>query len=166
MDYLQFALSNFGLSMFALAVLFILIHLSLRIKHLALAEITYRWVALFALGFTAIYAFVMHVFFSEVSAATIGWAPSPFQFEVGMADLALGVLGIVSFRASHGFRAATVIAAICLLWGDALGHLDQMIVGNNFNSGNAGSWFALDIIVPAILLVCMVKLKSKRITRV
>lgn len=159
MDYIQFALSNFGLSMFALAFLFILIHLSLRIKHVTYAEIVYRWMALFALGFTGIYAAVMHLFFADVSAAAIGWATSPFQFEVGMADLALGLLGVISFRAHYGFRLATVIAAICMLWGDAIGHLYQMIMFLNFNSGNAGSWFAMDVIVPAILLLCIVKLK-------
>jgi hypothetical protein len=159
MDYLQFALSNFGLSMFALAVLFILIHLCLRIKHISYAEIVYRWMALFALGCTSIYAAIMHLFFAQMSAAEIGWATSPFQFEVGMADLALGVLGVLSFRAHYGFRLATVIAAICMFWGDAAGHIYQMIMFNNFNPGNAGSWFAMDVIVPAILLLCLVKLK-------
>jgi len=159
MDYIQFALSNFGLSMFALAILFILIHLSLRLKHVSYAEIVYRWMALFALGLTGIYAFIMHVFFSDISAAAIGWATSPFQFEVGMADLAVGLLGVLSFRSHYSFRVATVIAAICILWGDAVGHIYQMIMFQNFNPGNAGSWFALDVIVPAILLLCIIKLK-------
>lgn len=159
MDYIQFALSNFGLSMFALAILFILLHLAMRIKHISFAEIVYRWMALFALGFTGIYTFVLHVFFSDVAAAAIGWAPSPFQFEVGMADLALGLLGVLSFRGTYNFRLATVIVAICMLWGDAVGHIYQMLVYQNFNPGNAGSWFATDVIVPAILLLCIVKLK-------
>lgn len=159
MGYLQFALSNFGLSMFALAVLFILIHLALRIKHISYAEIVYRWMALFALGFTSIYAAVMHVFFAEMSAAEIGWASSPFQFEVGMADLALGLLGVLSFRAHYRFRVATVIASMTMFWGDAAGHIYQMIMFQNFNPGNAGSWFAMDVIVPAILLLCLIKLK-------
>lgn len=165
MDYIQLALSNFDLSMFGLAVLLILFHLLLRIRQIKLAEIVYRWMALFALGFTSIYAFVMHVFFSDLSAAAIGWATSPFQFEVGMADLALGLLGVISFRASHGFRVATVIAAVCMLWGDALGHIYQMIAFGDFSSGNAGSWFALDLIVPAILTICIVNLKPHGIRR-
>lgn len=162
MDYIQFALSNFDLTMFALAVLFILIHLSMRIKRVSYAEIVFRWMVLFPLGFVGIYTFVMHVFFSEVAASVIGWSSSPFQFEVGIADLALGVLGILSFRGLYGFRLATVIAATIMLWGDAIGHVYQMAVNQNFNPGNAGSWFALDLIVPAILLICITRLKPVR----
>lgn len=159
MDYIQFVLTNFGLSMFAVAVLFILIHLSLRIPHISYAEIVYRWMALFALGFTSIYAAVMHVFFADVAAASIGWTVSPFQFEVGMADLAVGLLGVISFRSHYGFRLATVITALCMFWGDAIGHIYQMLMFQNFNPGNAGSWFAIDLVVPAILLLCIIKLK-------
>jgi len=158
-DYIQFALSNFSLTMFALAVFLILIHVSLRIKRVSLAEIVYRWIALFALGLAGIYTATMHFFFAEMAAAAIGWTVSPFQFEVGMADLALGILGVVSFRASYGFRLATVIAAVCMLWGDALGHLYQLLKYQNVADGNAGTWFALDLIVPAILLICIAKLK-------
>ena len=41
------------------------------------------------------------------SAPAVGWAPSPFQYEVGIADLTIGILGLGAFRASYGFRLAT-----------------------------------------------------------
>lgn len=148
-------LSNFSLAMFLLATLFILLHTAVRFRHVAFYEIVYRWMALFALGFTGIYTFVMHAFYAEYTAATIGWAVSPFQYEVAMADLALGLLGVFSFRASYGFRLATVIAAMTMLWGDASGHIYQMIVNNDFELGNAGTWFCLDIVIPLILLICI-----------
>ena len=41
--------------------------------------------------FTAYY----HVFRPIQASASIGWAPSPYEFEVGMADLTVGVLGVL-----------------------------------------------------------------------
>src|SRR3989304_4372548 len=48
-----------------------------------------RYLFLFPLGIQGIWAFVGHVFFPERSAAAIGWATSPFQYEVGGANLGL-----------------------------------------------------------------------------
>src|SRR5580700_7539315 len=48
------------------------------------------WILLLPIGVTGISAAVFHVFFPEIAAADIGWETSPFQFEVGMADLAMG----------------------------------------------------------------------------
>lgn len=161
-DYITWILSDFSLAMLFLAIFFILLHLTMRIKSVSFYEIIYRWVALFPLGFTGIYTFILHAFYPEVSAASIGWTPSPFQFEVAMADLAIGVLGVLSFNASYGFRLATVIASIVFLWGDAVGHIYQMVVNQNFMPGNAGTWFWLDLVIPLILLLCLVRLKPVR----
>lgn len=160
-EYITWILSNFVLAMFILAVLFILLHRTMR-RRVPEAEIVYRWIALFALGFTGIYAFIMHAFYPEFTAATIGWANSPFQYEVAMANLGFGLLGILSFNASYPFRLATVIGSTCWLWGDATGHIYQMIEHNNFTIGNAGSWFWMDIFIPLILIICLIKLKQKR----
>lgn len=158
-DCIQWLLSEFGLAMFFLAVFMILLHLLIRPRHLSFYEVVFRWTALFALGFTGVYTFIMHTFYAEWSAAAIGWTPSPFQFEVAVADLSMGILGIVSFRASYGFRLATVIASATMLWGDAIGHLYQMMMHENFAPGNAGSWFWLDIVIPLLLLMCIAQLK-------
>ena len=38
-----------------------------------------------------LWAFIGHVFFAEQAAASIGWANTPFQYEVGVANLGLGL---------------------------------------------------------------------------
>jgi hypothetical protein len=106
----SWVLGNFGLFLFALAALIITLQLSSR-QHVSIAEIFYRWIALLPLGCTGIYAFVIHAFFPAISALTIGWPASLFQFEVALANLSFGILGILSFKASYGFRLATVIGA-------------------------------------------------------
>jgi hypothetical protein len=156
----SWVLGNFGLFLFALAALIITLQLSSR-QHVSIAEIFYRWIALLPLGCTGIYAFVIHAFFPAISALTIGWPASLFQFEVALANLSFGILGILSFKASYGFRLATVIGATFWLWGDAGVHISQMVEHQNFMNGNAGSWFWMDLLVPLILLICIVLIRPK-----
>jgi len=96
------------------------------------------------------------VFFSEITAAHIGWETSPFQYEVGVADLTVGVLGVLAFCGNSGFRWAATIAAAVWYWGDAVGHVRQMIVAHNFAPGNAGSWFWTDVLVPLVMIVSLI----------
>ncbi len=151
-------LSNFSLVMFVLALL-IAVALSRPWRGIVtatLCEELFRWVSLLGVGLVGVYAGIMHVFLPHISAAEIGWETSPFQFEVGVADLAVGILGVLAFRAGLGFRTATTIAATVSLGGDAVGHIHQMIAAHNFAPGNAGPWFWTDVLVPLVLVVTLV----------
>lgn len=114
----------------------------------------FAWLLLLPIGLTGIYTFITHVFFPEMSAREIGWEVSPFQFEVGIADLTVGVLGVLAFRGNYSFRLAAAIGAILWYGGDAIGHVRQMIVAHNYAAGNAGPWFWTDVLVPLLLVVC------------
>lgn len=164
-EWLPFVLTNFNVVMFALAMIFIIFH-RMFVRHISENEIIYRWMAVFALGCTLIYTFVMHAFYPNITAISIGWPPSPFQYEVAIADLAFGVLAILSFRASYGFRLATVVGNTIWLWGDAIGHIIQMVTYHNFSVGNAGSWFWMDIIIPIILIICLTNLRPGKLIAV
>ena len=109
-----------------------------------------------AVGATGIFTFVGHVFFAESTAAHIGWQTSPFQYEVGIADLVVGVLGVLAFRGNFGFRLATTLATTIWQWGDGVGHVRQMIVANNYAPGNAGSWFWGDVLIPIVMIAALV----------
>jgi hypothetical protein len=159
---LGWSLENFGLILFVVAMAMISLQWSMHHK-LSTVEIYYRWISLLPLGVTEIYGFIMHAFFPTLAASTIGWTNSPFQFEVAMANLGFGVIAILSFKATYGFRLATVIGTTCWLWGNALGHMHQMLSAHNFHAGNAGSWFWMDLILPAILLVCISRSKPGRV---
>jgi hypothetical protein len=120
------------------------------------AERFLSWVLLLPIGITGIWAGVTHVFFPEVAAGHIGWQTSPFQFEVGMADLAVGITACLSFWRDLSFKAAAVCAASVFLLGDAIGHVHQMIAANNFAPGNAGVPFYMDIICPLLSIGLLV----------
>ena len=80
-----------------------------------------------------------------------------------MADLAFGVLAILSFNASFGFRLATVIGNVIFLMGDAGNHIYLMLAQGNFNSGNAGTWLWMDdLILPLLMLMCINGLSENR----
>ncbi len=120
----------------------------------------YRWITLLGAGVVAIYAFILHLCFPNLAAASIGWSNSPFQYEVAIANLGFGVLCILAFKASYSFRLASVIGMSFWLWGDAVGHIRQMISANNFSPGNAGPWFWSDLIVPVLLIVFLILSKG------
>ncbi len=153
-------LANFGFTLLIVALILSAIQWATQ-QRLPSPEIVYRWVILLPVGISSLYCFIMHAFFQHYTAAIIGFANSPFEYEVAIANLALGVIAILSRGASYDFRLATVIAYTVWLWGDAGGHLYQMVTHHNFTPGNAGSWFWLDCIIPFILIACITKLKPR-----
>ena len=121
-----------------------------------IADRLLNWILLLPIGVSGIWAAVFHLFFPEIAAADIGWQPSPFQFEVGMADLAMGIAACISFWRSLDFKAAVVIINAIFLLGDAIGHVRQMIAEGNFASGNAGVPFIGDLIFPALSIILLI----------
>ena len=113
------------------------------------------WVLLLPIGITSLWAGIYHVFFPSMAASYIGWQVSPFQFEVGMADLALGVTAVWAFWRDLNFKAAIVCAASIFLLGDAVGHVRQMMDAGSFAPGNAGVPFYTDIFCPLLAIVLL-----------
>jgi hypothetical protein len=120
------------------------------------AERFLAWILLLPIGVSGIWAAVFHIFFPAISAADIGWEVSPFQFEVGMADLAIGITACAAFWGNLSFKAAAVNAASIFLFGDAVGHVRQMMVAGNFAPGNAGVPFYLDVLCPVLAIALLV----------
>jgi len=119
----------------------------------AILEQLLRYVLLFPVGLVSLWAFLGHVFFPGSSAASIGWAPSPFQFEVGMANLGIGLAGVIgAFRGSPGFRAAVGVVSLGFLGGAGVGHVVQISETGNMAEGNAGPILFSDFLAPIAIL--------------
>ena len=114
-----------------------------------------RYLFLFPLGIQGIWAFAGHVFFAERVAASIGWATSPFQYEVGVANLGLGLASL--YAAFRGFEArlAVAIAAACFLIGAGIGHIRDIVEAGNLAPGNAGPIMITDFLTPIAVLVLL-----------
>lgn len=135
---------------------------ALRHRHGSAAERYLSWILLLPIGITGLWAGVAHVLFPATAAAHIGWQVSPFQFEVGMADLAIGVTACIAFWRDLGFKAAAVCAASIFLLGDAIGHVRQMALAGNFAPGNAGVPFYMDVICPALAIALLIMAAHER----
>ena len=113
------------------------------------------WILLLPIGVSGLWAGITHVFFPQMAAKYIGWEVSPFQYEVGMADLAIGITACLAFWRAWEFRAAAICAASIFLLGDAVGHVRQMVSAGNFAPGNAGVPFYMDIFAPALAVALL-----------
>lgn len=121
-----------------------------------IADKLLRYLFVFPLGVQGLWAFFGHVFLPEESASAIGWAPSPFQYEVGVANLGLGLASF--YAAFKGFeaRAATAIAAACFLAGAGFGHIMDILAGDTLTSGNAGPILVTDFLTPIAILALLI----------
>jgi hypothetical protein len=93
-----------------------------------------------------------HVFRPVQTSASIGWSTSPYEYEVGMADLTVGVLGILCLWLRGNFWLATAIANAVWLLGDAVGHIRQMELNNNHAANNSGIFLLVEIVAPLAIL--------------
>jgi uncharacterized protein DUF6790 len=126
------------------------------------AERYLAWILPLPIGLTGLWAGAFHVLFPATAAAYIGWEVSPFQFEVGVADLAIGVTACLAFWCDLAFKGAAVRAASIFLLGDAVGHVRQMMAAGSFAPGNAGLPFFMDIICPVLAIVLLTIATWKR----
>jgi hypothetical protein len=114
-----------------------------------------RYLFLFPLGLQGLWAFIGHVFFAEQAAASIGWANTPFQYEVGVANLGLGLAAI--YAAFKGFEARLAVAIVgaCFLIGAGIIHIVDIVGRGNLAPGNAGPILVTDFLTPLAILVLL-----------
>ena len=78
-----------------------------------------------------------HLFLSDLIAEAVGWpAGSPFQLEMGFANLLIGLLGLMSISRRDGFRTATILATTIIGLGATSVHLWDIAVAGNLSPGN------------------------------
>ncbi|HEU5061993.1 MAG TPA: DUF6790 family protein [Solirubrobacterales bacterium] len=117
-------------------------------------EIFLIWWMVVAVGIAAIFGAMFHFFDGPDTAREIGYTNGDggFQTEVGFADLAIGVLGVLCARFRDGFLLAAVIAvSICYL-GDAYGHIHQAAIHDNHDPDNTGLVLWADFITPLVAI--------------
>jgi hypothetical protein len=132
------------------------IHLAFSVRRRSSAVAVARTYLLYLLviyvGLMGLLTAYAHVFRPLQTSASIGWSTSPYEYEVGMADLTVGVLGILCLWLRGNFWLATAIANAVWLLGDAVGHIRQMLLYNNHAANNAGIFLVTEIATPLIIL--------------
>ena len=114
--------------------------------------ITYllMYVFLFSVGISYLWSFVGFTFCPEKIAECYGRKTSEFQYDIGIASLGFGVLGILCFAYQNLWLATGIVVAIFGL-GHAYGYLLSLIRNKEASKSNAG-------IVPFISLVVSITL--------
>lgn len=126
-------------------------------------EVLLKYLIFFNVGLVGLLGFYAHAFIADETARNIGWPiGSPFQFEMAMANLSFGVLGVLSLRYHGLFWTATVIGYATLFLGCAYGHVVEVMKGN-YHPWNAGLYIWLtDVVMPLIILgLLVINSKSK-----
>src|SRR5919112_3046104 len=121
------------------------------------SEVFLVWILVVWAGIGGVVAFLSHTLLADQTARAIGWPTgNPFQSEVAVANLVVGVLGILCYWIRGDFWLATVIATSVWLLGDAVVHIYHIVVNQNYHPGNAGLPFYFDILLPLFLIVLLI----------
>jgi hypothetical protein len=116
-----------------------------------------QWMLFLALGLLSLWSAFSHAIYTDRVAQSIGWAPSPFQYEIAGANLGIGLGAIVA--AGLGVSAAWTMffVAASFLWSAAAVHVADMVRNKNFAINNAGPIFWWDILTPLTLLIALLR---------
>lgn len=105
----------------------------------------------YLIGYAMLGAGIAHLFFGRSIAKTIGFEKSPYELEVGFADLAMGIVGIMAASFGQEFWLAIIYASSIYRVGCGIGHIGSMIRSRNFAPNNTSILF-INFAVPAFLL--------------
>ena len=111
------------------------------------------------LGLGSIVGGLFHVFDGTEVAKEICFTRGDggFQFENAMGDIAIGVAAFLClFIREPKFWLAVIIIATIQFWGDAYGHIYQMIENDNHCTDNTGPVLWMDIAGPVVAIALYV----------
>lgn len=159
----------FGALFPILALVVAAIHIAIDRKKRSVSkslEIILLYQLVISTGLGGIFGFIGHSMRADETAKFIGWrAGSPFQFEIAIANLSFGILGVLCFWFRGNFWTATIIGTTAFGWGAAYGHIVDIMRRQNLSPGNAGWPLYLDIAMPIVmwgLLVALVIVGKKK----
>jgi len=151
-----------------IALLAIIIHVMLMKQRTAkkIVEVILLYLLVISIGSGGLIAGFMHVFNGPATAKMIGWAPgSPFQYEVGVADLAFGLVAFLCVFFRGSFWLAAIIANSVFLFGCMVGHVHSMLKSGNLAAYNIGPNIIIaDFVLPLgliVLYLVYVRMKDK-----
>ncbi|HSI81002.1 MAG TPA: DUF6790 family protein [Solirubrobacterales bacterium] len=126
----------------------------------AFDEAALRWVLYLALGWTGVVSGLMHTVFARRVASSIGWQTSGFQYEVGFANLGIGLGAIyaASQDAPEAWVAASIAGGTFLLLA-AANHVREIAADRNLAPGNTVILLS-DFGTPLSLLALLIATKA------
>ena len=164
---LIFILSNLGVVFVAIAI--VTAYVKVRRRRIARRGEIYRvvWGELlfYGVGLMMLWAATFHAFFQSLVAPSIGWVPSPFEWELAWAEYGMALIAILSLRSSYSMRLAATLVYAVFSFGAAAQHIHLIVCCGNDHPDNAGPilWIN-DIIVPLVVLYLAYTTRPKKRT--
>jgi len=109
-----------------------------------------------SLALQSLWAGFSHIVWTERVAQSIGWPASPFQIEIGGANLGIGIGALAASVLGHEAAWAITLTAAAFLWTAAAVHVREMIHSGNFAINNCGPIFWWDILTPLTLILALI----------
>ncbi len=106
----------------------------------------------YLIGWAGVGAGISHILFGRRISKTIGFEKSPYELEVGFADLAMGVVALLASGYAPEFSLAVIMINAIFRVGCGIGHVRSMIRDRNYAINNTAILF-VDFVVPAFLIV-------------
>ena len=131
----------------------------------AIARTYLLYLLVIYVGFMGLLSAYAHVFRPIQTSASIGWSTSPYEYEVGMADLTVGVLGVLCLWFRGNFWLATTIANSVWFLGDAIGHIHQLTANNDHAANNSGIFLITEILIPFVMLFLVMYSRAATMAR-
>ena len=107
---------------------------------------------MYLIGWAALGAGISHIFFGKAISRSIGFARSPFELEVGFANLGFGVAALMAGSYQKEYWLAIIVANSIFRVGCGVGHVKQIIMDRNFAVNNTAILF-LNFVVHAFLVI-------------
>jgi len=119
-----------------------------------IVEVVLLYLLVISVGLGAMIAGLMHVFNGPATAQMIGWpAGSPFQYEVGVADIGLGLTAFLCLYFRGSFWLAAIIANSAFLLGCMVGHIHSLTESGNLAAYNIGPNIIIsDLLIPLVMI--------------
>lgn len=106
----------------------------------------------YLIGWAGIGGGISHVFFAKRTSASIGWAQSPFETEVGFANLGFGVAGVFATAFGPEYWWAVIVANSVFRVLAGVLHVREILRTKNYAVNNTGILF-VDFGVPIFLVI-------------
>jgi hypothetical protein len=150
------------------AFLYIFLPLILGLMHIKLksdkrnkVDILLDYYLFIGVGIQGIVTGILQMNKPQMVVSFVQWPYSPFLVELGMANLAFGLLGIISVWLDKSWKVAAAAGYGLFLLFTGIGHIiNIMLLGTT--AGDAGAFLWSDLFVPVALFILIV-LKSHSI---
>lgn len=161
---IRLILSNFVIVLFIIAVVVAIAKIR-RGTGEGAASILLGEMLFYCVGIGFLWAGVFHAFAQQTAAESIGWVPSPFEWELAWAEFGIAVGAIMSLWADYRARLTMTLIFSIFCAGATIQHINQIVCCQNYAPGNAGLilWFN-DITIPIFLLaLCVIAAREPNV---